>query len=204
VPYNGIDDDCVGGDETDVDNDGWTADEAGGTDCDDDDATVNPAQTESCNGKDDDCNDGIDEDNTFDCTTYRYDADGDNFGTASSICACGPDGNYRATEFELDCYDGNIDANPDQTSFFFDHRGDFSWDYDCDNSEEKIDGRTNEWECELCGFLDTDCCWSSGWVGSAPDCGDVGEYNTGCYWIPTVGPCDPNQDAATSVSQSCR
>ena len=204
VPYNGIDDDCVGGDEVDVDGDGWTATEAGGSDCDDDDSSVNPAQTESCNGKDDDCNEGVDEDNTFDCITYRYDADGDGFGTLSSQCSCAPDGNYRATEVELDCYDNNVDANPDQTSFFFDDRGDGSWDYNCDNIEAKIDNRSAVWDCELCGFANLDCCWDVGWVGGAPDCGEVAEYNTGCYWIPTFGPCDPNQDSATSVSQSCR
>lgn len=42
VPYNGIDDDCAGGDLTDVDDDGYAALEAGGDDCDDQDATTYP------------------------------------------------------------------------------------------------------------------------------------------------------------------
>lgn len=41
-PYDGIDQDCIAGDLVDVDWDGVTAIEAGGTDCDDQDAAVGP------------------------------------------------------------------------------------------------------------------------------------------------------------------
>jgi len=204
VPYNGIDDDCVGGDERDVDNDGFESTAVGGTDCDDSDSSVNPTRLELCNGKDDDCNDGVDEDNTIDCTDYYYDFDNDGYGTGLSICACEADGNYRALNDD-DCYDFNDDAYPHTGgSYYFDHRGDGSWDYNCDFLETKIDNRTASWDCDLCGFLNTDCCWDSGWESGTPDCGEVGDYNTGCYWIPTVGPCEPNQSSRTSVSQTCR
>ena len=57
VPYDGRDNDCVGGDQVDVDGDGFDAAEAGGDDCDDLDATVGPGATESWlnGGVDADC-----------------------------------------------------------------------------------------------------------------------------------------------------
>ena len=205
VPYNGIDDDCLFGDETDVDNDGWVAVEAGGPDCDDDDGSVNPAATESCNGKDDDCNEGVDEDNTWDCTVYRYDFDNDGFGTASQQCSCNPDGFYRATEAELDCYDLEADAHPDQLGFFLDHRGDGSWDYDCDGVETLYYHDTRIWDCELSGgiFGGANCSYDVGWVGSRPDCGESQEWNYGCYWIPYVE-CSPHNSSYDIYDQSCR
>ncbi|MBM4398102.1 MAG: thrombospondin type 3 repeat-containing protein, partial [Deltaproteobacteria bacterium] len=56
----------------------WRATVAG--DCDDALATVNPAATESCNGRDDDCNGVKDEAGATGCVTYFLDADGDAWG----------------------------------------------------------------------------------------------------------------------------
>lgn len=36
----------------------------------------------------------------------------------------------------IDCYDCNAAAKPSQTAFFFKHRGDGGYDYDCSNAEE--------------------------------------------------------------------
>ncbi|MFH1466505.1 MAG: FG-GAP-like repeat-containing protein [Pseudomonadota bacterium] len=59
IPYDGEDQDCDGADLTDVDGDGFEAVAAGGDDCDDEEAGVNPATPEDCdNGIDDDC-DGV-------------------------------------------------------------------------------------------------------------------------------------------------
>lgn len=56
IPYDGIDQDCLDGDPTDVDADGWLAMEAGGDDCDDADPTVNPVAPEvPYDGVDQDC-----------------------------------------------------------------------------------------------------------------------------------------------------
>src|SRR5690349_16458996 len=67
----------------DIDMDGYLTP----ADCDDNDMTVNPGATEVCNGKDDDCRDGIDVGAT-DGTEYFADADGDAYGTDSvRLCA---------------------------------------------------------------------------------------------------------------------
>ncbi|MCB9797575.1 MAG: putative metal-binding motif-containing protein [Alphaproteobacteria bacterium] len=46
IPYDGIDNNCVDGDLTDVDGDGFIAEQAGGDDCDDEDPGVHPGATE--------------------------------------------------------------------------------------------------------------------------------------------------------------
>jgi hypothetical protein len=55
-----VDDDCDGADLTDVDGDGYDAEEVGGGDCDDEDSAINPGAEEiAYDGVDDDC-DGYD------------------------------------------------------------------------------------------------------------------------------------------------
>jgi hypothetical protein len=66
------------------------------------------------------------------CTTLFYrDADHDSFGDpATALASCArPDG-YVANA--RDCFDGNANAKPGQTGRFDEHRGDGSFDYDCD------------------------------------------------------------------------
>ncbi len=105
---NGIDDDCSGAidDGTladvylDADGDGfgdpsmpqpscdggpdYVADDG---DCNDADPSVNPAATEVCNGRDDDC-DGANDTDAVDQQPYFIDADGDGFGTGNGLPAC--------------------------------------------------------------------------------------------------------------------
>ena len=59
IPYDGIDQDCFGGDLVDVDGDGFNAELVGGGDCDDADPLVNPIGVEiPYDGIDQDCDDG--------------------------------------------------------------------------------------------------------------------------------------------------
>ncbi|MFH1468149.1 MAG: putative metal-binding motif-containing protein [Pseudomonadota bacterium] len=62
IPYNGIDEDCDGVDLTDVDGDGWDAEQVGGEDCADANAAIHPDAGETCSdGRDNDCDGEIDE-----------------------------------------------------------------------------------------------------------------------------------------------
>ncbi len=60
-----------------------------GADCDDADGTVNPDESEYCDGADDDCDGVVDED-SVDATLWYIDTDGDGYGddaTAAASCA---------------------------------------------------------------------------------------------------------------------
>ncbi len=88
----------------DADGDGY----ASADDCDDADASVHPDATESCNDRDDDCDDAIDEDLAF---SFWPDADGDGYGDAGlqqsgCVQAAGTVVN------DDDCDDAAIAVNP--------------------------------------------------------------------------------------------
>ena len=97
------DDTGVEGTETDVDGDGWSAEQ----DCDDNDPEVHPDAAEWCNGIDDDCDDEVDEGDAVDRATWYADGDDDGFGEASStVAACDAPSGYAATGDDCD------DADP--------------------------------------------------------------------------------------------
>ncbi len=154
---NGLDDDCngaiddgaTGGDPwfADADGDGFgdAADRveactapagrvADDTDCDDSLATVNPDATEVCNGLDDDCDGGIDDD-AIDESTWFVDGDGDGFGdptTATTSCFAPPLGVSDGTDCDdtynltypgaselCDGLDNNCDGIADDPVFWY-------------------------------------------------------------------------------------
>jgi len=193
---NGIDDDCDGeidediqetwyadadgdgfGDpDTSIDScdpgDGWLADSA---DCDDGDADINPDATESCNGIDDDC-DGLtdDQDEAVTGTTSWYsDADGDGWGDeddAQDRCEQ-PSGTSGTPG---DCDDGDPAVNPSATETCN------GIDDDCDgNADERdaIDASTWYRDGDSDGYGDpsttsTACDQPTGYVADATDCYD--------------------------------
>ena len=99
IPYDTIDNDCVGGDLTDVDGDGFDGIPAGGDDCDDNEPGTNPGvAVDVFDGADNDCDTVVDE-GPF---TYTYAADVQPILTAnctSSQChdAIGPDAGLDLT-----------------------------------------------------------------------------------------------------------
>jgi hypothetical protein len=91
--------------QTDGDGDGFFAEV---DDCDDADASVNPAAQEACDSRDNNCDGAIDEGVT---QTYFADADGDTYGdkaTATELCVA-PTGFVTDN---TDCDDGQAAVNP--------------------------------------------------------------------------------------------
>jgi hypothetical protein len=73
---------------------------------------------------------------------WVVDADGDTYpGGGMTLADNNPGGGTRRylASGTPDCYDSNADAHPNlfATYFFTTHRGDGSWDYDCDGDEQK-------------------------------------------------------------------
>ena len=105
LPSFEADDDGDGFVECVIDVAGWLGDSAviGGEDCDDEDGSIYPTMTETCDGIDNNCDTQIDEGLL---NTYYYDGDGDNFGNPSApTLACSLPGGY--VNNADDCNDGN-------------------------------------------------------------------------------------------------
>ena len=153
IPYDGIDQNCDGFDDDDLDGDGYASTAAGGEDCDDGDADVHPDATEVSDGVDQDC-DGI-----IDNNTSAYDDDGDGFSEDQGDCddadpAIAPDADEIDNEIDDDC-DGQIDEDLPTT----DDDGDGITDDqgDCDDTdpasypgaEENMDGTDNDCDGQI-------------------------------------------------------
>ncbi len=127
-----------------------------GRDCDDGDAAVNPAATESCNGVDDDCNGWTDADDpgVTDATTWYLDYDGDGFGSgAVTRTDCDQPSGY--TDNTDDCNDLVAGINPDAEET-------------CNGADDDCDGVTDEHDA-----VDAPTCEAaSGFVDNADDCDD--------------------------------
>jgi hypothetical protein len=86
---------------------------ANALDCRDDLAAVNPAATEVCNSRDDDCDLAIDENDAADAATWYFDGDSDTWGSATTTRSCVAPANY--VNRTGDCNDGNSAINPAAT-----------------------------------------------------------------------------------------
>lgn len=170
------DNDCDGiADEgtNNYDDDGDSYSENGG-DCNDSDAAVNPGATESCDGIDNDCDSSVDEEGASGCSNLYYDGDGDGFGTTSGKCLCSSSG-YYTSSYNNDCYDSNANANPGASSYSSSHRGDTSYDWNCDGSEQKYWGSSGG-----CSGAVWVCTTTQGWQSGVASCGNNGAYITSC------------------------
>jgi len=162
---NGIDDDCVEGADNgscpevtyfcDNDDDGYLSQTSSGTcssfdcmpqdcgeqagdDCNDNKPLVNPGMEEVCNGIDDDCTDGVDEDGVCEVTAYYCDVDEDGFVSTEESGSCDnfdcvPGG--CVIEPGADCNDNKQLVNPDAQE-------DCGTEYDdnCDGYTNDLDG----------------------------------------------------------------
>jgi hypothetical protein len=152
-------------DESTVDN---------GSDCDDANAAINPANVEVCNGVDDDCDFIIDGLDAIDSTIWYRDMDGDTFGNPNrTVVACMQPPGYVADG--TDCNDTTGNANPALSESCD------GIDNDCDGEvdEEGASG-TRSWYVDVDGdgygtdvLVVEGCDPPEGYAGSADDCNDL-------------------------------
>jgi len=166
---NGVDDDCdeaLDPAEIDGDGDGYVACDAwqgGGTapglgDCDDAAFEVNPGVTEVCNGIDDNCVDGIDEE--FSLVAAWEDLDGDGLGAGKMLEVC--ELTKGLVDNGDDCDDGNGAAGqPLRESHCPDGDGDGLgtldaglWQLHCPGEQPKGWLPASQGECNDCDDID--------------------------------------------------
>ena len=127
--------------ECDADGDGQeaTGTRCGGTDCDDVDPAVYLGATETCDGKDNNCNGNIDENAG---TTWYADTDGDAVGnTAAPLRACTQPSGYVQTNG--DCDDTNPSIRPGATEL-------------CNGLNDDCDGEIDEDVTNQSWYADAD------------------------------------------------
>ena len=147
---------------------GYEGDDA---DCDDADPAVHDDAIEVCNGIDDNCDGETDEAGALGESVWYLDADGDGFGSTTTIDACDAPPDYVADT--TDCDDGDPATNPAASEY-------------CAGGDENCDGVTDEdtavdaarW-CEDAdgdGYgagCATSCLAPAGWIADNTDCDDA-------------------------------
>ena len=143
---------------------------ADGTDCDDADATINPAAAEACNGVDDDCDGDVDE-GVMD--TWYADTDGDGYGDpAATTLACTVPSGHVADDTDCDDTDAAVFPGADEWCN--------GYDDDCDGFADEVDALdVTTWyaDRDADGYGDAtvttlSCTQPSGYVADDTDCDD--------------------------------
>ncbi len=152
-----------------------------GTDCDDANASVNPAATEICDYIDNNCDGSIDEDSATGVLTWYADSDSDGYGSATvTDIDCWQPPGYVSDG--TDCDDSVSTINPGATEF-------------CNGVDDNCNGSIDEdsaadvstWyaDSDTDGYgdaavTDIDCAQPSGFVADNTDCDDsVSTINPG-------------------------
>jgi hypothetical protein len=227
--YDGVDQDCAGGDDFDQDGDGHAsadhpqASGAVGTDCDDLEPAINPGALEACDDIDNDCDGAVDgDDEDFDTSTLRTfyaDLDGDGFGDPdTAVESCSAVAGH--VEDATDCDDSRGDVSPAADEVCDDENVDEDCDGLADDADDSAldEGMTDVWadgDGDSYGdpeagarFCDPD---PDHWVANSDDCDDRdGLINPGVAEICDTGDVDedcsgaaddgdPGVDAATQT-----
>ncbi|MDP2309499.1 MAG: MopE-related protein [Pseudomonadota bacterium] len=173
VPYDGIDQDCSGDDLVDADLDGYSAEFAGGDDCDDANPDVYPGSPETEDGIDGDC------DGTVDEGTDWYDDDGDGYTEEGGDCDDG-DGSVRPSGTELaNGVDDDCDGTTDEGTSAYDDDGDgYAEDAgDCNDG----DARRSPGNTEIpANGIDDDCDGEVDTLAEDPDADGYTEAGGDC------------------------
>ena len=105
-------------------------------DCNDNDERAYPGNTETCNGRDDDCDGETDEEMAI--STFYTDADGDGHGVPNgpTQTGCAPPKGFAATSD--DCVDTDATRHPGAKEV-------------CNFTDDNCDGRTDEGARVICG-----------------------------------------------------
>ncbi len=130
-------------------------------------------QTETCDCQDNDCDGQIDEEGAQGCTWYYADQDSDGWGADDNKkCLCQSSWPHTKSSGG-DCYDDSWQAKPGQTGWFENHRGDGSFDYNCDGMEN--------YQFDDLFYCNGACNFSTpGWYIMKPQCGQNGAFGTVC------------------------
>ena len=137
-------------------------------DCNDALATVSPADTETCNSVDDNCDGSIDNSAT-DATTWYTDADGDTYGNAASttVSCTQPSGTVSNDD---DCNDLSALAKPGLSEVYGD-----GLDNDCDGT---VDEYTYSYATNVQAIYNTSCTSCHGSSGGLSLSSSVSWANT--------------------------
>jgi len=121
-------------------------------DCDDGDPRIHPGADELCNGVDDDCDGGVDEDYPQERSTWYLDEDGDGWGRdGDQLRSCDQPGGYSAEPGDCDDRDGRVHPAAREP---------------CNERDDDCDGQVDEGCPDSCGDGVT-----SGWFEEC-DAGD--------------------------------
>ena len=154
-------------------------------DCDDTRADVHPGADERCNGRDDDCDELIDDD-PIDPIRFFPDADGDGYGvTTGPITACTAPAHY--THLPGDCDDRLAEVNPAAVEV-------------CNGRDDTCDFRVDEGvsnRCGTCGPEPDEVCDNL----VDDDCdGAIDEPDAGCFCDGRTGqPCYTGSPATLGI-----
>lgn len=160
---------------------GWAS---RGGDCDETDPTRHPGATETCDGRDEDCDGRIDEQRQH----YYPDRDGDGYGRLDEVVfTCAPAAGYVTTSG--DCDDDDASSHPDAEER-------------CDGADNDCDGPIDEDLPLYYPDVDRDGFGDSSQHDCLPDAGDVtvrGDCDDGSTSVhPGAG--DPEGDG---IDQDC-